>query len=47
MNSIPDDSRKVGMLCYVKEVDKYFKLNSENTWEEASFSGVSSIPILD
>lgn len=47
MNSIPDDSRKVGMLCYVKEVDKYFKLNSENTWEEASFSGVSSIPVLD
>ena len=47
MNNIPEVSRKIGMLCYVKEVDKYFKLNTENTWEEANFSGVSSIPVLD
>ena len=47
MNNIPDNCRKIGMLCYVKEVDKYFKLNTENTWEEANFSGVSSIPVLD
>ena len=47
MNNIPDNCRKIGMLCYVKQVDKYFKLNTENTWEEANFSGVSSIPVLD
>jgi len=27
------------MLCYVKEDEKYYKLNNDNTWEEAKFGG--------
>lgn len=33
MNNIPDRRRKVGMLCYVQDLDKYYILK-ENSWEE-------------
>lgn len=47
MKNIPTESQKVGMLCYVKATDLYYKLNADNIWEQANFSGVSSIPILN
>ena len=34
MNAIPADRRKEGMLVYVKN-DKYYRLNSSNTFEDA------------
>lgn len=45
-DSIPEQRRKIGMLCYVKEDEKYYKLNNDNTWEEAKFGG-GGIQIFD
>lgn len=44
-DSIPDKRKKSGMLCYVIETDKYYKLYN-NTWIEAKFGG-DGIPIFD
>lgn len=45
-DNIPEQRRKTGMLCYVKEDEKYYKLNNDNTWEEAKFGG-GGIQIFD
>ena len=47
MQNIPTDSRKVGMLCYVKTTDLYYKLNSDNIWEQFNSSGYGGIPIFN
>ena len=41
MNAIPSDRRKEGMLVYVKN-DKYYKLNSSNTFVDAGILGGGS-----
>lgn len=48
MNAIPADRRKEGMLVYVKN-DKYYRLNSSNTFEDAGIgsSGGGNIYIVD
>ena len=48
MNAIPADRRKEGMLVYVKN-DKYYRLNSSNTFEDAGIgsSGGNNIYIVD
>ena len=48
MNAIPADRRKEGMLVYVKN-DKYYRLNSRNTFEDAGIgsSGGGNIYIVD
>lgn len=38
-DSIPSDRTKAGMLCYVKDDDTYYKLLSDNTWDEANLGG--------
>ena len=38
-NNIPSERLKVGMLCYVKEDNKYYKLDGSGTWEKANFGG--------
>ena len=50
MNAIPADRRKEGMLVYVKN-DKYYRLNSSNTFEDAGIingasSGSNNIKVL-
>ena len=44
-DNIPTKRRKSGMLCYVIDEDKYYKLYN-NTWKEAKFGG-DGIPIFD
>lgn len=44
-DSIPEVRKKLGMLCYVIQDDKYYKL-SQSGWEEAKFGG-EGIPIYD
>lgn len=44
-NNIPEDRRKIGMLCYVQNEDSYYTL-STNGWQEAKFGG-DGIPMLD
>ena len=48
MNAIPAARRKEGMLVYVKN-DKYYRLNSSNTFEDAGIgsSGGGNIYIVD
>ena len=45
-DSIPEQRRKIGMLCYVKKDDKYYKLAEDSSWEEAKFGG-GGIQIFD
>lgn len=45
MNSIPTERRKVGMLCYITSINKYFKLNSDGTWGKANLGGSGIIQV--
>ncbi len=45
-DNIPLVRRKIGMLCYVRDTDEYYRLVSENTWDKAKF-GSDTIPIFD
>lgn len=44
-DSIPTGRKKPGMLCYVRSLDKYFKLSDDGTWGKASLggSGITSV----
>ena len=45
-DNIPTARRKQGMICYVQEVDKYFKLESTGAWTEWTVRA-NGIPIYD
>lgn len=45
-NNIPAVRKKQGMLCYVQEVDKYYKLESTGAWTEWTVKA-TGIPIYD
>lgn len=44
-DEIPITKRKVGMLCYVIEDDKYYKLEDDGSWGKANLSGSGIIQI--
>lgn len=45
-NNIPKIRQKQGMLCYVQETDKYYKLESTGAWTEWTVKA-TGIPIYD
>ncbi len=44
-DKIPTARRKVGMLCYVIENNKYYRLNTDGTWGKANLGGSGIIQI--
>ena len=38
-DNIPRERLKVGMLCYVKQDNKYYKLEDSGTWDKANLGG--------
>lgn len=47
--TIPVDRRKVGMFCYVKQDNKYYKLEDNGAWGKANLggSGISQVEYPD
>ena len=45
-DNIPKERQKYGMLCYVQEKDKYYKLESTGVWVEWTVNA-TGIPIYD
>lgn len=48
-NNIPSERLKVGMFCYVKQDNKYYKLEDSGAWGKANLggSGISQVEYLE
>lgn len=44
-DSIPVVRRKTGMLCYVIELDKYFRLEEDGSWGKANLGGSGIVSV--
>lgn len=46
-DTLPAQRLKVGMLCYVSDLDTYYKYTADGTWEVFTAGGASSSDIID